>query len=184
MLTTTEVKSDGINVFITSTIHPESWVKFFLTSLNLALLIFCIWIMSNIGEEDIGKMLLPLLFMIVIFIFLPWRYWFWNMFGKEYIIINTKTITHYYDFGIIQTSPKTVHHFQLSITNEFVKTISDEEYGKIHFISHDSNTDLPEQVFQTSVLMSKKNILKICDKVAEIHDGTFNNNNSKFPDNW
>jgi hypothetical protein len=163
-----DINSDGINVYVTSTIKANTVGKAILTLLNLGLLIFYVWFISTIENEEAGKFFLPVILMFVAFIYFPWRYWFWNFYGKENILINTKTITRHYDYGIIETKPKTIPHNRLATSYEFVRELKGQECGRLHFISYSTDTNLPEERFQTSILISKKDIDKIQNSITTI----------------
>jgi len=173
MKNTVDIKSDGINVYITSNVQANKKGKIVLTILNSSVLIFYIWFISSLKNEEAGKFLVPVVLMFIMFVFFPWRYWFWNFFGKEIIIINTKTITRHYHYGILQTNPKTLPHNRLATTYEFVRNFENEEFGRLHFISYNIDTNLPEALFQTSVIIPKKAINRIEMEIQNV----FNNEN-------
>ncbi len=170
MNNTAEIKTDGINVYVTSKIQANSFGKIALTLLNTGLLIFYGWFVSTIEQNEAGKMFIPVILLFGAFIYLPWRYWFWNFYGKEHIIINTKTISLINDYGIIRTNPKTIPHFQLATNYEFVREINEKPYGRLHFISYNPETNLPEEVYQTTILLVKDDLDKIRDNITLVFE--------------
>jgi hypothetical protein len=173
-----EISSDDINVYVTSTIRATIAGKIILTLINLLVLGFYIFFLSTIELKENGKLFIPIILMFIAFIYFPWRYWFWNFYGKENIIINTKTITHYNDYGIVTTKSKTVKHQNLGTTYELVKEYEGEELGKLIFWSYNIDTNLPESVYETTVLISKKDIEIINQHISKVFDKEFRDKNA------
>lgn len=170
MTNTAEIQTDGINVYVTSKIQANPIGKVALTLLNIGLLSFYIWFISTLEPGETGKMLIPVVLMFGAFIYLPWRYWFWNFYGKEHITINIKTLTSFNDYGIVQTNSKTIPHFQLATTYEFVQELNEKQCGRLHFISYDPETNLPEEIYQTTILLTKNDLDKIREFITSVFD--------------
>jgi hypothetical protein len=168
MNNTLEITTDSINVFVTAKVKADLIGKWVLTVFNIGLLIVYIAIIVNVEQSEIGKFFIPIILMFFPCVFFPWKYWFWNFFGKEFIIVNTKTITHYHDYGIVVQTPKTLTHRSLATSYELVKMEDGREYGRLHFISYDEQTDLPEKIFQTSVILSKEELESIQEHLKKI----------------
>lgn len=167
MANTCTIESDRINVFITSHVRSHIAGKIALTVFNLALIAFYATIAFSIEEKEAGKFILPMLVMFVIFVVLPWRFWFWNFYGREIIVVNEKTIGRCYDYGITRTKLKIFNHYRLKCEYEYLKTEDGGDWGKIHFISHDPATLLPFELLETAVVIRKEDLDEAIAKIDE-----------------
>jgi hypothetical protein len=170
---TAEINSDGINVYVTSTIQAHPAGKIILTILNLLVLSAYIYLLTTIEEKEAVQFFIPLILMFIVLIFFPWRYWFWNFYGKEQVIINTKTITYFNDYGIIITKAKTLEHDRLNTSYESVREFDGEDFGRLIFWSYDKETNLPKQIYQTSILISRKEIEEIVQNITAVYEKEF-----------
>lgn len=136
-----------------------------LTVFNLLLLVFFVGLVLSIEQNEIGKFLIPMLIMFVLFVVLPWRFWFWNFYGREIIVVNEKTLARFYDYGITRTKLRIFAHHRLKCQYEYLKTEDGGDWGKIHFISHDPETLLPAVFFETAVIIRKEAIEEFIEKI-------------------
>lgn len=86
----------------------------------------------------------------------PIKYLLWNLFGKEHLIINTKSISHSFDYGFIKTNLSTQPVNRLE--TYYQQRMSDEtnEFGQLVFYNYRQDNNLPELIYTTNALLKKK----------------------------
>jgi len=91
------------------------------------------------------------------------------LFGKEYIIINTKSLSYYRDYGIYKTNLKTLRNNKLGTGFEWSRTFDNIEYGNLMFEKYNDENDLPEHLYTTSVVLKFENIEKIDKEISKLY---------------
>ena len=113
--------SDGINLYVEFSVRAKPIGKIILSILILFTLAAFIIIFSTLDQEEIGKFIIPLSMPCFLFLVIPKRYLIWNLYGKENLIINSKTISYNYDYGFIRTNLKTIPFYHLGTGIELYK---------------------------------------------------------------
>lgn len=153
---TTTVDSDGKNIVINSFVKTAMEGKVILVLIMSLFIVYTTipFVVFPVHKGDNGFIFIIVLFGILLLYFLGKRF-LWNTFGKETVVINTKSISYQYDYGILRTTLTTIPYKELKVLYEKVKDIGDVEYGNLHFIDYDE-VNLPNTVYETTVLLSKK----------------------------
>lgn len=121
-----------------------------------------------------GETLNKILILFILFIFLPIRFLAWNLFGKESLIVNTKTISYCYDYGIIRTNLKTIHYDRLGTGFLSNRKDNEKEFGNLIFYNYNKDNNLPEVIHQTSVLIELEKLKEIDLLIQIIFENEFN----------
>lgn len=172
---------DGINLYATFSVKANVTGKVILSMMILLLLTIYFFVASTITKDDLREMLIPLILIFFLIIFFPVRYLLWNLFGKETLIINTKTVSYSYDYGILKTNLKTIHFDKLGTGFQFVKEQDEIESGKLIFYNYREKDNLPEIIHQTSVILNIIDIHKIDMELSKIFANEFNEKNGFIP---
>lgn len=152
---TATIDSDGKNIVI------NSFVKTAIEGKVILILIMSLYVLYTtilfatfpVSEGNNGFVFIIVLLGVLILYFLGKRF-LWNTFGVETVVINTKSISYQYDYGILRTTLTTIPYKELKVSYEKVKDIGDIEYGNLYFIDYDE-VNLPNRIFETTVLLSK-----------------------------
>ncbi len=94
----------------------------------------------------------------------------WNLFGKENLIINTKSLSYYRDYGVYRTNLKTLKHKRLATGFEWARTFDNIEYGNLIFEKYNDENDLPEHLYTTSIILNFESIEKINKEISKIYE--------------
>ena len=149
-----EISNDNVCVYYDASIKPDTFLIIAITLVNIFLLILFIVIIASTYDAD-----LPKLSLFVIYIVLPTIYTLtigrtclWNLFGKEHLVINTKSIAKKVSFGFFQSQWNSI-----TINNPTYEIVINEryagqDYGTLRFLHHDEN-DLPIEIFSTTVVL-------------------------------
>lgn len=165
-----EISNDGINVYITLFVNSHFIGKTILTVFVLFLIGILCYLPFTVSEENISDSIFPfLIFGILVFVF-PVRYLLWNLFGKENLIINTKSISYSRDFGIYKTNLKTLNYKRLGTGFENTRTFENIKYGNLVFVKYNDENDLPEQIYSTSVVLNFESLEKIDQEISKIYE--------------
>ncbi len=163
----TRISTDGISVYVSSGVQVSLFPKIILVLCNILIYGFIAWAVFYNSEENDGKTVVGISLLVLLVFCTLTRYTFWNFFGKENIIVNTKVISYNYDYGFFQTKLKTVKINKLATGIENERIIDDVEYGKVVFIGYDSN-GLPTNIFETTILLSKADLKEIDTMIRQI----------------
>lgn len=165
-----EINNDGINVYVTFFVNSHPAGKILISIFVLILIGLLIYLPTTITNEELRDFIFPfLVFGILVFVF-PVRYLLWNLFGKENIIINTKSLSYNKDFGLYKTNLKTLKHNRLATGFEWIRTFENIEYGNIVFEKFNEENDLPESLYTTSVALDKESIKQIDEEISKLYN--------------
>lgn len=165
-----EIHNDGINVYVTFFVNSHPTGKVLLTIFVILLIGTLIYLPIELPKEEVLHFIFPfLIFGIIVFVF-PVRYLLWNLFGKENLIINTKSLSYYRDYGIYRTNLKTLKHGRLGTGFEWSRTFENIEYGNLVFQKYNDENDLPEHLYTTSVVLNYDNIERIDKEISKLYE--------------
>lgn len=162
------IQSDGINVYVISKVRASNLAKTMLILFNIALIVLYIFFIYEIEKHELKKLLIPAFLLLFVLIFFPFRQLLWNLSGKENIVINAQTITHFYDYGFMKTNRNTIPHQKLTTSYEFVRNHDNEEHGILSFMSYNPKTHAVEEIYETTVLMPKNDLIKIQELISVV----------------
>jgi hypothetical protein len=162
------IYSDDINVFVTLNVKAKLIGKIIMSVIMFILLAGYFTLLISIDSETMGRIIFPILIAPLIIIFLPARYLFWNLFGQERIIINTKSISYNYSYGIVQTNLKTIKFDKLGTGFDTSKMFDSTEHGTLVFVNYNQDTNLPETIFQTTIIISKLQLIEIDSEIRKV----------------
>lgn len=173
--------NNGLNLYATLSVKANITGKIIVAIMILTLLTIYAFIASTITKEHLRDMLFPLILMLALILYFPVRYLLWNLFGKETLIVNTKTVSYSYDYGILKTNLKTIHFDKLATGFQFIKEQNKIKTGNLVFYNYGTEDNLPEIIHQTSVLFEEIDILEIDMEISKIFLNEFDENINYIP---
>jgi hypothetical protein len=169
MKNTCEVHSDNICVYATLSIQPSAIGRVMLTIINLFPWAIYIYVAAQIPGEEVGQYALPLIIVPLFLVFTIGRYSAWNLWGKEFITINTKAITYSRSYGVILTKEKVIEiKNTLSLQYERLTKLKGIEYGRLHFFDYDENNN-PIEIFETTIMIPKEDNQEIIEHIHHVY---------------
>jgi len=174
MKNTIEIDTDGINVYAKLGVKANMIGKIILIAL-VFLILGSFATMTE--EEEIGKLIIPLLIILTLIIAFPVRYLIWNIYGKEDLVVTTKTISHDYDYGIIKANIKTINFHRLGTGIETVQNENGIEKGHLIFYNYREVDNLPELIHETTILIETEKIHELDMAIRTI----FENETKEMP---
>ncbi|HMR89290.1 MAG TPA: hypothetical protein PKD51_14110 [Saprospiraceae bacterium] len=176
-----KIHTDNLNVYATIQIKASIIGIRVLSFLIAIELIILMTVLIQIKADEILSMTIPLILILFIFIGLPIKYLLWNKYGQEFLIVNKKSVSWSYDYGIIKTNLNIEVYDKLSIGYEKVMTIDNEENGRLIFYNYNNENDLPMIIHQTTALLAKSDIELLNDKILELFSSEFNEESRFLP---
>jgi energy-coupling factor transporter transmembrane protein EcfT len=173
--------TDGINFYATFQVKANPVGKVVLSLMILILITVYIFVVSTITKNDLRAMLFPMILVFVLILLFPVRYLLWNLFGKETLIVNTKTISYRYDYGILRTNLKTISFDGLGTGFHVVRKENTMEYGKMLFYNYRKEDNVPQLIHQTSVLLDTIDCNEINLEISSLFMNDYNQNNGFIP---
>jgi hypothetical protein len=168
MINRADIQSDGTTVSITSDACVKSSTKTLLTIGIMALIVLYVIFVFEIEIHHFRRLFIPTFIGGVLIVLFPLRFWFWKVFGKEKVIINAETITHFFDYGYFKAHVDVLPHNKLVTTFDFERKFNDEEYGHITFTSYIPETKKTKEICHTTVLLSKSEVNTIQELIEGI----------------
>ena len=160
--------SDGTCVYATfeSDLKPIS--KWMLLLLNVVAYSGLIISFSLMTASDRITFLFPTLIMIGLLLATLTKTTLWNIYGRESIIISTKSVSYYRDYGWF-TSQKKTEEFQIKLLLHFKEEgVKDQEsMGLLHIVTHDEQ-DFPITIFESNIKTEKAQFSKLCKLVKQL----------------
>lgn len=161
------INTDGINVNIFSEIHIDTTGKIFLLITNLIVWPGLFYIFSFIPVSLIKNFIPVIIILPTILIFTLGGYTIWNLWGKEFVRVNVKSISYRRSYGIFETKEKVIKIDRLGFRYEKIRYFNNIEHGKIHFFNYNEN-NIPEDVFETSILIPKEKADEVDARITEL----------------
>ena len=167
MKNTLDIHTDGINIYATFKIQANFIGKFILI-VFICLILALLGIGSKYSGEDQNSDLIPFLIVILsLLIAFPLRYLVWNISGSEYLIINTKSISYNYDYGIFRTNLKTKTFSRLATEIVTEQVNNHIKKGHLRLYEYSETNNLPQVIHETTILIENE---KIEDLITQIWD--------------
>lgn len=160
---------DGICIYMDSHVGATLTGKIILIVMNMLIWLLFLTAAINIPGEEIGSFIIPLVIFFLVLVFGLGRYTSWNLWGSEFIRINTKSLSYSRSYGIIQTTEKVVEIKSLRVSYEKIRFFGDVEHGRLIFFDYD-DLDNPFEVFQTTILISKFKIDELLTLVEKLYN--------------
>ncbi|SFO12270.1 hypothetical protein SAMN05421741_12128 [Paenimyroides ummariense] len=173
---------DGVNLYLEFTVKTKLIGKLVLSLFILLcfIVIFYLTISSSKDENNNSEFITAAIIFTFVLIVFPVRYLIWNCYGKEFLIINDKSLSYYYSYKFLETNLKTKLINELSIAIEVVKEDENYKYGRLIFYNINEETKLNEFLFQTSVLLKYENLEIIRKEILDLFfDNYFKEINNK-----
>lgn len=92
-----------------------------------------------------------------VILFFLMKFFFWNAFGKECLRIDKTSLSWNFDYKFIKTSPESVFSSRIFIDFDCDKMRTGS--GNIRYFSQNAQTDLIELIFESCVVIPKKDFL-------------------------
>lgn len=147
---------DDLNLYIETRILKSLPAKIYMAALGLFFAIPGATILWMGGGPAIP---------IAVMVFAAWnilisKLVLWNIFGKELIILNTKSVSYQRSYGIIETNLRTQPFQHLRIASVVTKENSGMEYSKLQFYNYNEH-GLPELLLESSIALPEQYIAAI-----------------------
>ncbi|MBP6392296.1 MAG: hypothetical protein KA175_07345 [Flavobacteriales bacterium] len=112
-------------------------------------------------------------FAFFVLVLLPLRYLLWNLYGEEHIIVTTRSVTHQLSYGIYRTKPRTSIHEKLGVDLHAVDISTPTSRGTMVLSTFDNTTGLPTTILETSILLTKDELLAISTAIGRLYESAF-----------
>ncbi|MHC1774164.1 MAG: hypothetical protein AB9834_02005 [Lentimicrobium sp.] len=159
--------SDGICIYMDSYVGAALTGKIILIVMNLLGWSLFLYAAISIPGEEMGSFIIPLVIFVLVLVFGLGRYTSWNLWGSEFLRINTKSLSYSRSYGIIQTTEKVIEFKSLAVSYEKIRFFDGVEHGRLIFFDYD-DLDNPFEVFQTTILIPKLEIDEILDMIENL----------------
>lgn len=161
-----EIKNDGACVYLDSSIKPDRNAKITLLLINVFFFtIFGIIVYASWAEK------MSLFTLFAVYLLLPaiygislGRLTLWNLFGREYVIINTKSVSFRRYYGIFTSKLKVLPYKGLHYAITETVKYAGIPYGTINFAHHNQQGH-SINLFTTSITLPIKQLNKLVDQV-------------------
>lgn len=175
------IQNDGINIYATLSVRAAKVGLVILTIMLIGLFVMVGFFFSEVKFKHFEE------FVVAVLIIVPIggysiKYYLWNLYGKESIIINTKSISWQYDYGFVQTNLETFKYHILGTGFEKLgQRDNGDELGRLIFYNYREEDNLPEVIHSTTILLTKEEIEILDEKIISLFAGEFLNRNGFIP---
>ncbi len=176
-----DISTDGINAYANIEVGASKIGVRMLSILLIVEIILVVGLLSQIKSEEAISLIIPMVIGLVIFVGLPFKYLLWNLYGKEELIVNSKSISWAYNYGFFKTNLKTVNYDRLGTGYERVRGENEEEVGRLVFYNYRGEDNVPELIHQTTVLLGKDEIEEFDNQISNVFANEFLNKNGFIP---
>lgn len=167
------ISNDGINVYIDIISRVKKAPLIVLGAFLMILLSTYFWGFNYIIKTKSFFLVLPAILVTIVTLWFPLRYFLWNLFGSETLIISTKSVSWSYDYGFIQIPLKTVPIKKMNIRFDVTNFEENEELGIVHVYKYIEETNLPEHIHKTTLTITQDQFKEIRHHISEIYRSEF-----------
>lgn len=164
----TTIRYDAKNLYICTSIKSSLVGKILLSSMLLIFISIVIGLLIQIPEQELSKAIIPSSLLAGGVLYVGGKYLLWNIYGEELIIINNKTISYQYNYGIVTTNLKTIQYQQLEIGFNETEIIKGEQFGNIQFINYRSKDNLPEVIYASGIKVNSQKVQEISNSLSDL----------------
>lgn len=164
-----DINNDGSNVY--ATLHVKANPIGIILLMTLVAIVFAFFAaLAWSAVEDAPVYIFPLLIIGALLAAFPGRYLIWNLAGKEHLIVNTKTISYHYNYGLFKTHMKTMGFHRLALGFEPEQSDKGHKKGNLIFYNYREDTGLPEVIHATTVLLEKEKIEELDSEIRRLFE--------------
>jgi hypothetical protein len=159
--------SEPSEVQILLSMRPALWKRIALLMYPLALLALVVGVLLDATDD--GKQVWPWIVFGILCLTATWPgiQLLWNVFGEEFLEINTQAIRWRHNYGIVQTTPMVKNFETLRLSYKEDRVLEDISYGYILFFSLDEN-GFEEQIHETTIPIPKSEVLAFFEALEEL----------------
>lgn len=147
---------DGVSLYIAAKVPTTQLAKIAIGSIALFFALPAPMLLFMQG----GKALPMAVAAFAAWIFLMGRLAFWNLFGEELIILNTKSVSYQRSYGVIETKLQTYPLRNMRVEAIITKERNKIKYSKLQFYTYNEH-DLPELLLESSIALPEQSIYAI-----------------------
>jgi hypothetical protein len=171
-----EINRVGINLHVMLKLRPETpgrvWLLIVVNIAFIALWVLTVMFMGD--ERSDGELLVGFLLSLLLWVFTLGRYTLWHLFGEEYVVINRKSISYQYRYGVFQTHIQTISLHRPVMYYELTQQPqTDGSLGVFHVINHDPDTLLPREVFRSTIPVNERSLQAVIQSVSSLRVNDF-----------
>jgi len=166
------VGTDRVCVYVESHVNSSVIGKTILAIVSIIAWSGYLFFAASTPGTEMKTYAIPLIILFVVLVFGLGRYSAWNFWGKEFLRINTRSVSFSRSYGIIETKETIIKFNGLSYNYEKINTHKNVAYGRIHLYDYDENNN-PQQIFETSILIAETDVQQIFEKVDELFANEF-----------
>lgn len=161
----TQLSPDEKNIYVSSKVPTNYWLKVFLSIINVLLLLTTFFIVYE--TKYFLTILLPIFYSVTL-----GKYFLWNIYGEEFYIISTNHISYQYNYGIFKTPLKS---FEFDVLENCEDITNPNTRGtNLLFAKYNAINNLPETIFQTTIKIELEVFLDIISKLEEMKSQQIN----------
>jgi hypothetical protein len=167
-LTKVEIYNDGVCVFVNNTIIPSrSFVRFIQVAIFACVLGILALNVSQTNSMLYQVSLILIVFPIVVIVPML-RTILWSLYGKESLVISTKSTVQNISFGVFSPNPSKYNYdHRVTFAFELLRTVNGVEEGFLHVNYYDADNQ-PIHLFQTRCYLSVEDAKRILLEVDRI----------------
>jgi apolipoprotein N-acyltransferase len=120
------------------------------------------YLATQISKED-SNIMIPILLAGVIFFSL--KYLLWNIYGEEVVVINSKSLSYSYNYGVVKTSIKSIQSKSIRISYEITHSIDEQLFGHLVFRGNNPDNNLPYILHETAINIEEKVLQDTIEKI-------------------
>ncbi len=131
---------------------------------------FALVILAALGihpAKGPGTLIFPMAFLAFV-IFVPLKMLLWNLYGKETIIVNTRSVSWTHSYGIVETRLKTQTFEALGTGFDLFRIYDGNEHGHLLFYRYDPITHLPSEIYSTNIIIPKNKLVEIDNELSDL----------------
>lgn len=163
-----ELQSNDINISAILHVQAKKIGKIIAMTMIVPLVIGYFVLLFSIDYENNGGAVLGLFVAGIFMVMFPLKFLFWNLWGAEIITISSKAITCEHDYGFFRSNKSNFKIDGIGTDIEIIRELSEYNTGRINFYNYPKETDLPEHIYSTSVLLEESELLRFENEIHNL----------------
>lgn len=150
MVNEAAIHESSFEVTLTASIRTPLYLKIILVTFFCVLLSLVLFMISSFERNEV-KAILGFSCIAATILFFTGKYIAWNLYGREWIKVTTKSILYSRHYGLYGLPPKVIAFDYMATNIEMVKEHEAIAYGIIHFYDRVLTTMQLRQQFSSGI---------------------------------
>ena len=175
------ISKDRLNLYLSFKVKSSRIGRLILLILSTLMMLFSIFLMFFLSDLKLDFKAFLMFCCLLGINYLLIKYYLWNKYGEERLVISKRAVSFTYYFGFFETRIESFQYNELELLFEEIKRDkNNNRLGKLIFYSQNEKTGILELLHPTSVMLNEEVCRAIIEEVYIFLDYKDNHQNYDY----